>query len=152
MFTRFNIAALWELCGVWGLRWYLKITFHMQSLSTDVNTKKTLFKQNGLCTVRRLKTWRRIKSGAIQTSKKEASAIKPSSGATEITFQRYFRSLERSSSSFDGVEKHLECMWVNPAHWKPLWQSKKQIQNEQHFAWDWNGYTHSTTNVLHKNS
>lgn len=31
---------------------------------------------------------------------------------------------------------------------RQLRQSKKRIQKEQHFAWDWNGYTQSATNML----
>lgn len=43
-------------------------------------------------------------------------------------------------------------MWVSPTHWTPPRQPMKQIQNEQHFAWGWNGYTQSTTYTLHKSS
>lgn len=68
----------------------------------------------------------------------------------EITFHRTSLTQNWAGTALL-VWRNTWEMWVNPAHWTPLWQSRKQIQNEQHFAWDWNGYTQSTTNMLHKN-
>lgn len=112
---------------------------------------KFVVKKLAQCSVRHLKT--SIKSSAIQTSGRAAATVcshRSFPCSTEITFHLIL--FAQSCTGTDlMVWRNTWEMWVSPTHWTPPRQPMKQIQNEQHFAWGWNGYTQGTTYTLYKN-